>query len=83
MAKFRSQINRVNFALEKTKKPKYPVLGFAFILERGEGDPQEVLAPLPGMPRVAGFPYEFEGVLYGEPNYIDIEVIENARLLEE
>ena len=65
MAKFRSQMNRVTSAADAMEKPKYVVEGFKFVLDGGEDEPREILEPLPGMPRISCFLYEFEGKLYG------------------
>ena len=64
------------------KEPRYSCTGFDFVLDSPENEAQEVLEPEQGMPRVQGFVYEFDGNVYGEQTYIDVDVINGVRLLE-
>ena len=66
MARNRSTLNSIKNLQREHRPPKYPVNGFEFILENAEDEPEEVLSPLAGMPRVNGFLYKFEGAVYGE-----------------
>ena len=70
MARNRSVLNKLQKIKRDTAPAKYPVSGFTFEMDQNPQDAEDALQSIlpleEGMPRVKGFLYEFEGVLYGE-----------------
>ena len=70
MARNRSVLNKLQKIKRDTAPAKYPVTGFAFEVVASEKEYQDALQSIfeleKGMPRIKGFLYEFEGVLYGD-----------------
>ncbi len=76
----------VNF-LEKVRADfaitKYAITGFDFVLDNPDEDaPEEVLPYEEAMPRVDGFYLLHDGKTYGEVAYIETDVIEEQKRIE-
>ncbi len=76
----------VNF-LERVREDfatsKFEITGFDFVLDNPDEDaPEEVLPYEQGMPRVDGFYLLHGGVTYGEVAYIETDVVEEHKRIE-